>query len=61
MSDLSKIRDALQDRVVNVVAENSGVNRVTVGDIKSGKQTTASERTIRLLSEYLGVSGVSND
>ena len=55
MQDIEEIRKALQDRVVSVVAEGSGVNRNTVAEIKSGENTTARRSTLIALAKYLGI------
>lgn len=51
-----ELRAALQDRIVIAVADATGVNRVTVGNIKTGKQLEASKSTVKALEAYLGVS-----
>ncbi len=55
MQDLDKIREALQDRVILSVSEATGINRVTLGNIKSGKTKTASKSTIKALQLHLGL------
>lgn len=60
MQDIDEIRKALQDRVVSIVAEGSGVNRNTVADIKSGDNTTARPATLIALAKYLGVDDADN-
>lgn len=55
MQDLSKIREALQDRVIGVVAEATGINRNTLGEIKSGKKTKVSKTTYETLAQYFWV------
>lgn len=51
--DHDKIRDALQDRVLNVVAEKTGLSRLTVAKVKNGGKGTKS--TMKVLADYLGV------
>lgn len=51
--DSDKIRDALQDRLLNVVAENTGLSRHTVAKVKRGE--IANKSTMKLLADYLGV------
>ena len=55
MADLDKIRAALQDRVVSVVAEQTGLSRVTIAGIKTGKSTGVSKKTLLVLAYYLDV------
>lgn len=54
MLTIDEIRDLLQDRIVAVVSEKTGINRNTLAKLRSGEATTASTRTINTLSEYLG-------
>jgi len=56
MDNIEQIKDALQDRVLRRVSEATGINTVTLGQIKSGKKTRISKTTRRLLVEYLGLS-----
>lgn len=56
MQDLSKICEALQDRVIGAVAEATGINRNTLGEIKSGKKTKVSKTTYETLAQYFGVN-----
>lgn len=56
MQDLDKIREALQDRVIQAVATATGINRNTLAKIKSGEKTTANKLTINALNRYLGLS-----
>jgi hypothetical protein len=53
---IEKIRAALQDRVLLTVAAETGINRNLLGEIKTGKTTTARRTTIKILSDYLGVN-----
>jgi hypothetical protein len=55
MQNIGPIRAALQDRVIRVVSEETGINRVTLGGIKGGKITKVSKSTYNLLAQYLGV------
>lgn len=55
MADLEKIREALQDRVVMVVADRAGLSRVTVAAIKKGEAKSASKKTLNALAAVLGV------
>ncbi len=54
--DLEPIRNALQDRVIRVVSEETGINRVTLGGIKGGKITKVSKSTYKMLAQYFGVA-----
>ena len=56
MQDVEKIRAALQDRVIASVVEATGINRNTIAEIKNGQKTTARKSTVKLLSDYLGLS-----
>lgn len=51
--DHDKIREALQDRVLNVVAEKTGLSRLTVAKVKNGG--TGTKSTMKVLADYLGV------
>lgn len=55
MQEIEEIRHALKDRVLTTVAEKTGVNRVTLSLIRSGKKTTASRSTVIALQSYLGL------
>ena len=54
--DLGPIRKALQDRVIRVVSEETGINRVTLGGIKGGKITKVNRSTYKMLAQYFGVA-----
>ena len=56
MDDMRKIREALRDRVVASVSEETGINRKTLSEIKTGKRKTASKSTVKLLTLYLELS-----
>ena len=56
MQEIEEIREALKDRVILSVSEATGVNRVTLGNIKSGKAKTASKSTIKVLQMHLGLT-----
>lgn len=49
-----KIKEALQDRLLHVVAEKTGLSRQTISKIKNGGSGTRS--TMKLLADYLGVN-----
>ena len=53
MLSTEEIKQALQDRQASTVAHQTGVNRNTVSQIKNGHATNITEKTMRLLSEYL--------
>ena len=48
-----QIRDALQDRRIDAVADATGIHRNTFAHLRSGKTTSPSWETMRKLSEYL--------
>jgi len=50
---VEEIRDALQDRVLKVVAREAGVNRNTLAMIRNGRETNLKTSTIKALSNYL--------
>lgn len=52
--DQDKIREALADRVLNVVSERTGISRGTLLSIKHGTRK-ANAATLKVLSDYLGV------
>lgn len=56
MPDIEKVRAALQDRVVTVVADRAGLSRATVAAIKSGEAAKASKKTLLALATVLGLS-----
>lgn len=56
MPKIEQIRDALQDRIVMVVADRAGLSRETVSAIKTGKAKHASKKTLLALSKVLGLS-----
>ena len=56
MQDLTKIREALQDRVISAVSESTGINRNTLGEIKSGKKTHVNRSIYNLLAQHLGLT-----
>ena len=48
-----KIKEALQDRLLHVVAEKTGLSRHTIAKVKRGE--TATKSVMNLLADYLGV------
>lgn len=52
--DQNKIREALSDRVLNVVSERTGISRGTLLSIKNGGRK-ANAATLKVLADYLGV------
>ena len=57
MMILDQIKASLDDRILNVVAEKTGVHRNTIANIKSGKIENPTYYVMRKLSDYLeGVS-----
>jgi|TARA_R110000823_G_scaffold217424_1_gene346769 transcriptional regulator with XRE-family HTH domain len=53
------MRDALEDRNVEKVAENTGIHRNTISAIRAGTNTNPTYSTMKVLSDYL--RGVSID
>ena len=53
MLDLDEISRRLQDRVLSVVADATGLHRNTLAAIRSGKKTSVNKTTIAILSTYL--------
>lgn len=53
--DANKIRDALADRTLSVVAENTGLSRNTLSNIRNGVGTP-NAATLKVLADYLKVS-----
>lgn len=51
---LDKIKCALEDRTLSVVAEKTGLSRNTLSNIKHGIGTP-NAATIKVLADYLGV------
>ena len=54
-----QIRDALQDRRIDAVADATGIHRNTIAHLRSGKTTNPSWETMRRLTEYLSAPGGS--
>ncbi len=54
MLTLEEIRQRRQDRNLVRVAEATGINRNTLGQIKSGKVSNVYYSTVETLSQYLG-------
>lgn len=59
MLNLDQMRDALEDRNVEKVAENTGIHRNTISAIRAGTNTNPTYSTMKVLSDYL--RGVSID
>lgn len=53
--DANKIRDALADRTLSVVAEKTGLSRNTLSNIRNGVGTP-NAATLKVLADYLKVS-----
>lgn len=53
MLTLDKIREALQDRRINVVAEATGLSVATVANIRAGRQENPTYANVKALSDYL--------
>lgn len=52
---LDKIKDALSDRLLNVVAEKTGVSVRTISKIRNG-QEVKNPAILKVLADYLGVN-----
>lgn len=50
---VSEIREALSDRIIEVVASRTGIHRNTIHNIRSGKVTDPAMSTVEALSRYL--------
>lgn len=61
MMTYEQIEQALKDRVLSVVSRESGVNRVTISEIKNGHDVNITRETQRKLSDYLQSTVVQND
>lgn len=53
MMTLDQIREALDDRILYVVAERTGIHRNTVAAIKSGKIENPTYHVLKKISDYL--------
>ena len=53
MMNYEEIRQALQDRVLQRVAENTGLNPMTINKIAKGKTKKPHNSVLRVLSDYL--------
>lgn len=53
---LDKIKDALQDRRLDVVSEKTGISSTTLSGIRNGRITRPHAATIKVLSAYLGLT-----
>ena len=53
MLTVDQIRTALQDRRLAVVAEATGITRVSLNNIRNGTTKNPSYNTVVALSEYL--------
>lgn len=51
---IDKIRCALEDRVLNVVAARAGVSVRTLRNLRSGR-VEPNQATLKVLADYLGV------
>lgn len=59
MLTIEEIRERLQDRRINYVVRATGLSRITVHNIRTGRQTRPRYETLLALSQYL--SGSSTD
>lgn len=48
-----EIQEALQDRVLKVVSERTGLSEPTLQKIKAGRTKTPHKSVLRVLSDYL--------
>lgn len=53
MLTLEEVRELLQDRRIDVVAEATGLHYSTVQEVRAGKSDKPSYQTIKILSDYL--------
>lgn len=53
MLTLDQIKARLDDRIMAVVSERTGIHRNTLGSIKSGKIENPTYNVLRKLSDYL--------
>jgi len=54
--DVDKVREALADRRLNVVAERTGVTVRTLENLHFGRTKKPHSATLKVLADYLGVS-----
>lgn len=47
-----EIREKLQDRVIKIVSEQTGLHYNTVLNIRNGTSTSPSHKAVKALSEY---------
>ena len=50
--DVTELREALQDRKLNVLAEATGVHVNTLSELKNGRATNPKLSTLKALSDY---------
>lgn len=53
MLNLEQIREALEDRNMDKVAERTGIHRNTIAAIRSGSNKNPTYATLKVLSDYL--------
>ena len=53
---LEELRDALQDRRLDVVSRATGIHANTLGKIKRGEQQNPKLSTVEALSEYFNTT-----
>ena len=53
--DVDKVRAALADRRLNVVADRTGIKRRTLEKIHFGQTRKPHTATLKVLAEYLGI------
>lgn len=53
MLNLEKIKKALEDRNMEIVAERTGIHRNTISAIRSGSNQNPTYATLKTLSDYL--------
>ena len=59
MLNLNQIREALDDRNLEKVADNTGIHRNTLAAIRAGTNTNPTYATLKALSDYLSGAPVN--
>jgi len=50
---LEKVREALKDRRIDVVAKATGLSKDAISDIRNGNSTNPRYQTVQRLADYL--------
>jgi len=53
MMTLEKVREALKDRRIDVVAKATGLSKDAISDIRNGNSTNPRYQTVQRLADYL--------